>query len=463
MSRTASKATVTVAGNTLHFAQAGSYTIEYLPSGHVQIKLDGGKATVIKAADYAAVTSFTFAPGATLDSAIRVDGVTFTEAGPGGPFETSHNLDALLGELITTHGIDWTVDHLLVNGSRADTLMVLWDFLDDAYVAGNNPFNVALNETFVRLGVRYVEHIEGGGTPFTDVTVKYAADSNANGIPQREQSMHDNFLGNLNGGAINVRFSSDPALKAELLALIPNEYETRMLYEGLESQVGGARHDNVRAFDWDKGWDRPDYLDRDYNAVVDPLARNGSNMHYGTGNPADDWNVVRHEGAQVELALKVKHRGGDEYPEASIGPDGIATYHVLTGPQPGNPARAEWNFDFAATDYSPDQDFTYVVELDVDPTDGVEWLTVYSSALPLDTSFGGGSTFQNSSNVAFYRTPHAQVGGPGIDVDPAPGLQPYAFGDGTFGVRISAYDSDSGLLVARNEVEVIVGDGNPFG
>jgi hypothetical protein len=179
-------------------------------------------------------------------------------------------------------------------------------------------------------------------------------------------------------------------------------------------------------------------------------------MYYGAGNPTDDWTIVRHEGAQVELALKVKHRGGDEYPEASIGPDGVAKYTVLAGGMPGNPNRAEWNFDFAATDFSADTNFTYTLEFDIDPTEGEEWITLYSSALPLDTDFGSGSTFQNSTNIAFYRN--------AIDIDPnTPGIQPYALGDGTFGVRLTAYDAETGAMVARNQVDVIVGDGNPFG
>ncbi len=449
MARPASKATVILSNGNLHFTQSGTYTIDYLPSGNVQIKLDGGKATVLKPAEYASITSFSFAPGATLDSPIHINGVTFTEAGPGGPFEINLDLDSLIGSLIATNGIEWTVANLVINGSQADTFKTLWDYLDDAYVAGGNPFNIALNETFVRLGVEYVGYIEAGGTPFTDVTAKFAADTNANGIPQREQSMHDNLLGNLTIGAINSRFAGDPDLKAELLDLIPDDYEARLLYEGLESQVGGPRHDNVRAFDYDKGWDRPDYIDRSYNGLVDPLARDGGEMYYGDGNTVDDWNVVRHEGAGVELALKVKHRGGDEYPEFSIDPDGVAHYRVLDGAQPGNPNRAEWNFDFAATDFSADDDFTYTLELDVDPGAGVQWVTLYSSDAPLDTEFGAGSTFQNSSNIAFYRTL--------IDADPeTAGIQPYAFGEGEFNVRLSAFDADTGLLVATNEVVVHV-------
>ncbi len=451
MGKPAPKPTVIVSGTTLTFAQAGVYTIDYLPSGNVKIKVNGQEAVVLKPAEYAAITSFNFANGASLDGAVHVNGVTFHEADASGPFEINYNLDALIGTMLSTHGIDYTVHNLVINNSTADTLKVLWDYLDDAYVAGGNPFNVALNETFVRLGLAYVDYLDHGGTPFTDVTAKFTADSasDADLIPEREQSMHDNFLGNLTSGAIDGRFSGDPALKAQLLALIPDEYEARLLYEGNDTQVGGVRHDNVRAFDYDHGWDRPDYIDHDMNGVIDPAARDGSEMYYGDGNPTDDWNLIRHEGAQVELGLKIKHRGGDEYAESSVDGNGIAHYMVASGSQPGNPNRAEWNFDFAATDFSPDHNFKYVVELDVDPGAGRQWLALYSSDNPLDTALGGGDTFQNSSNVAFYRA--------FIDTDPGtPGVQQYAFGTGQFDLRISAFDAATNLFVVSHEVVVHV-------
>jgi hypothetical protein len=458
MSKPAAKAIYTISNGTLTFSKPGSYTVDYLPSGQVKIKLDGGQAAVLSAAEYASVTSFAFAPGASLNSGLQVNGVTFTEAGPAGGFEAHHSLNDTIGTLITQKGIAWVAENLLINGSQADTFKVLWDYLDDAYVAGNNYYNLPLNETFVRLGVEYAEYLAGGGAPLTDITAKFTADnSDADSIPQREQNMHDNLLGNLALVSIQGRNFGSP-LEQQLLALVPDEYESRAVYSGDQSARGGPAHDAVRAFDYDRGWAREDYLDVSYNSLADPLARDPAspgNMYYGNGNPADDWTIVRHEGAQVELALKVKHRGGDEYPEASIGPDGSASYQVLAGGSPSNPARAEWNFDFAATDFSPDQDFTYTLELDIDPGEGENWVTLYSSAAPLDSDLGSGSTFQNSTNLSFYKNM--------IDIDPdTAGIQPYALGDGTFGVRLTAYDADSGAMIARNAVEIIVGDGNPW-
>ena len=268
--------------------------------------------------------------------------------------------------------------------------------------------------------------------------------------------MHDNLLGNISLVSIQGR-NFGASLEQELLSLIPNEYETRAVYSGDQGARGGPAHDAVRAFDYDHGWSREDYLDLTTNGVVDALATDPAsvgNMYYGTGNPSDDWTIVRHEGAQVELALKVKHRGGDEYSE-TVGTDGSVRYNVVAGLAPSTSNRAEWNFDFSATDFSPDSNFTYKLELDVDPTSAENWVTLYSSAAPLDSDLGSGSTFQNSTNIAFYAGQ--------IDINPTmPGIQPYAFGDGTFDVRLSAFALGSGLFVASNQVEVIVGDGNPY-
>jgi hypothetical protein len=453
MSRTASKATVLLNNGNLHFTQAGVYTIEYLPSGNVQIKLDGGKATVLKPGDYAGITSFSFAPGATIGSPIRIDGVTFTEAGPAGPFEINLNLNNLLGTLITSQGIAWTVDNLVINGNKADTFKVLWDYLDDAYVAGNNFFNVALNETFVRLGAEYIEYLAAGGAPLTDITVKFAADNNMNGIPQREQSMHDNLLGNVNASSIADRQFGSP-LEGQLLALIPQEYQDRPYYSGNEDQVGGAAHDAVRAFDWEKGWSRPDYFDR-FLGKVDPIASDDRNndsvdeqMFYGTGNSNDFFNIVRHEGAGVELALKAKEfgpNGGDYGPaNRSYDVNGVLHYQVSTGASPDNANRADWSLDYAATvlPQGADESWTFKLFIDLDETSGVNF-----AEIPM-TVFGG--LLQGSSNYGFNFIRGA------IDVDDgAPGVQPYAFGVGEFDILLQAYAG--GDLIASNHIVVHVG------
>jgi hypothetical protein len=89
------------------------------------------QGAVLSAAEYASITSFSFAGGATLngDPHRRYH---VHRGGPAGGFEINRNLNDLLGTLITTKGVVWTADNLVINGSQADTFKVLWDYLDDA-------------------------------------------------------------------------------------------------------------------------------------------------------------------------------------------------------------------------------------------------------------------------------------------------------------------------------------------
>lgn len=467
----AKKNAVTLTGTTLNFNRAGDYTIDTSNPNKVVIRYEGDQALKLTAAQFAAITNYNLAnPNAELHiqasllngdtvtgpGYLNIKGLTFTEASASGSFEVSHNIDAALGSLLSTQGVEHVMSHLRVNGSERSAFMAVWDYLDDQYVAGGNYYNIPLNEAFVRLGVEYALYLNDGGHPLIDITAKFIADGpDADALPERDQSMHDNLLGNINTGSIESRNFPD-ALEAELIALVPPGYGDRPVYSGNADAVGGAGHDGARAFDYDRGWDRPDWTDRDYNAVIDPAAsRDGPDpdtfddeMYYGNGNPNDDWNVIRHEGAGVELGLKIKHRGGDEYPEASIDANGVAHYYVLPGTSPSHSGRAEWNFDFSATRLASGQDetFTYKVEIDTDPGPGESWLTVYSSD-GIQTEDVTADIFQDSSNYAFYAA--------GIDIDPnAPGIQPYAFGPGEFNIRLTAFSGSEIILV--NEVVVHV-------
>jgi hypothetical protein len=458
------KAAVTLTGTTLNLNRAGDYTIDTSQPNKVVIRYEGDQALKLTTAQFTAITNFNLAnPNAELHikagllngdtvtgpGYLNIKGLSFTEASASGSFETSHNVDAALGSLLSTQGVEHVMSHLRVNGSERSAFMAVWDYLDDQYVAGGNYYNIPLNEAFVRLGVEYALYLNDGGTPLIDITAKFTADgADADTLPERNQSMHDNLLGNINTGSIQARDFPD-ALETELLALVPPGYGDRPWFSGEDHDVGGAAHDGARAFDYDRGWDRPDWTDRDYNALIDPAARDGSSMYYGTGNPVDDWNVIRHEGAGVELGLKIKHREGDEYPEASIDANGVAHYTVASGPQPGNPSRAEWNFDFSATRLASGQDetFTYKVEVDLDPGPGETWYTLFTSAAPGDSDVSA-DIFQNSGNYAFYAA--------GIDTDPGtPGIQPYAFGPAEFNIRITAYDGSDVVLVNEVVVHVI--------
>ena len=427
--------------------KSGEYTIDFAGSG---VSIARGNLTYTDA-EFANITSFNFGK----ISSLNLTGITFVEANAAANsrFEPDTDVNRLVNDLLTSYGVKGALGILTVNGSTTDAFKLIWDFLDDPYVAGGEYYNTLLNASFARLGIEYAKYLDAGGAPLTDVVAKYVADDNDDGsVPQRYQSMHDNLLGNITTASIEGRNFPD-ALEAELLALVPAGYGTRAVYSGNQSDVGGAAHDGVRRFDYDRGWDREDYVERNYDGIVHATASRDTTpadgideqMYYGNGNTIDGWNIVRHEGAEVELALKVKHRtAGGDYAMDFADADGIAHYTVVTGAQVGNPERAEWNFDFSATDYSSDDQYSFTVELDIDPTDGETWQVIHSSATPNDSYTGDGSLLQNSYNIRFANL---------------------AFGEAEWGVRLTAFESGdtngngtSGETVLVNEIRVHVED-----
>ncbi len=181
------------------------------------------------------------------------------EAGLGGGLEPTIALNATittaLDTLPTTPGdlssVLATVETEL--GDTAQAIAVVWDYLDDAYVsAGPNQTNI--NEAFVRLGVEYVEYLQAGGSPLVDVTAKFTPDGpDADTLPERDQSLHDNLLGNLSQGVLNGRFSGTTL--TDLTALVSGadpDLLTRTYYDGQDSHP--AQEADARQFDLDNGF-----------------------------------------------------------------------------------------------------------------------------------------------------------------------------------------------------------------
>ena len=152
---------------------------------------------------------------------------------------------------------------------------------------------------------------------------------------------------------------------------------------------------------------RSDYLDKIADGSVDVRAQdaNGLEMKYGDGNTTDGWSIVRHEGAGVELDLKLKHRGGSVYDAISVDADGTVHYNVAEGTAAGSTTRAEWNFDFVATTLAAggDEAFAFKLMVDRDPTAAVN-LVEY---IPGDNPAG---SFQNSVNYGFIDADLATAG-----------------------------------------------------
>jgi hypothetical protein len=461
---------VTIVDGEINFLTPGEYSLAFVRN-KVKIHIPDGSTKTFSSEAFFGAESLNLRTGANLtidasvlddfaisglDGILRITGINFVEAedAPNNLFEPDKNLDTALGSAIDLFGAGHVAQHMTVNGSQGDAFKLIWDYLDDAYVAGNNYYNLDLNENFVRLGVEYASYLAGGGEPLSFIVAKFSPDGgDGDSIPERAQSMHDNLLGNLSAAALNDRFSGNPALLAELLALVPDEYEGRPVYSGSNAAVGGAAHDAVRAFDYDKGWDRPDYIDHAFGLVDDRASETdgvGGSMYYGSGNGNGAFNIIRHEGAGFELALKVKEYGIGDYLGGEAQVDGNEVhYTVPTGPSALRPDRADWSIDFAATVTAAGDDDSFVFKLfmDLDPSNGETLVEI-----PIGIDAGSGLA-QDSFNYAFISA--------FIDIDPVTdGIQPYAFGEGEFAIELRAYESaaDGGDLLAINRITVSVVD-----
>jgi hypothetical protein len=368
-------------------------------------------------------------------STLNNNGLAFIEANDPsslGDYEVQPDLSEELNILLNEFGVDETVEKLSQFADTADAIRLVWEHLDESYVSVG-PNNTDVNEAFVQLGLVYVDYLENGGDPLTFDTVKFEDGA-------REQNMHDNLLGNITEAALNQRDLFD-----DYGSQVPQEYLDRAYYSGNATAKGGPDHDAVRAFDYDKGWDREDYIDRFIGEVDDRATNNGDGeeMIFGDGNFTDNYTIARHEGAGIELALKAKERGEGNYDAPVDNGDGTFTYMVETGEDATD--RAEWNIDWAATvteagDDSVD-DFEFKFYVDIDPTIEEELVDLSGSGTQYyDGTFGTVSDWnetdlQNSWNNGFF--------GPEF-FDPDT--------EGQYAAKLEAYDD--GELIAAQTIYV---------
>src|SRR5690606_22532272 len=93
-----------------------------------------------------------------------------------------------------------------LGGNTAQAIAVVWDYLDDNYVA-SGPGHLQVNKAFTHLGIAYADYLKEGGTPLTGIVAKFTADDgDANSTAERFQNMHDNLLGNVTDAALIQRY-----------------------------------------------------------------------------------------------------------------------------------------------------------------------------------------------------------------------------------------------------------------
>lgn len=195
----------------------------------------------------------------------------------------------------------------------------------------------------------------------------------------------------------------------------------------------------MRAYDYDKGYARTDFLDMFFGDVDDRATDQGqgTEMIFGDGNSATNYAVTRHEGAGVELALKAKLRyNGDVDPEDVVyHEDGTATFQLDATPNPED--RMVWNIDWAATVTAAgdDDDFTFKFLADVDGSEAENFIDLTVTGDEYSGDLFSEEDMQNSWNYGFFED---------VDFDTTDAA-------GLYTVRLEAYDS-SNVLIAWQEI-----------
>jgi hypothetical protein len=355
------------------------------------------------------------------------------------------NLDASTADAAKSFTFD------VLNGVvRADvnvaTFQSIWTPLDADYgqtVNGNAITNVA----FAHLGAAYARYLENGGSSaaFSSIQVKGPVDAGDDGNG-RYQTLHDNLLGNISGVAAGDRGTT--TLITQLLGSTQaNEYFSRAYYSGDASEFQQQAHDLVRVFDFERGYVRNDYVSTILNGTLSETAQkpNTTDLIVGTGIPATGFNIVKHDGYGVELGLGVIYRQGPT--EIATLENGVPVFRVAGGTQStangsfqNDPTRAAWNFNFSAVDNEngSTKNLTFKLSVDLDPGEGTRFATFDLTS--------AGNVAQDSTNYAFLQS---------LFDDPStPAVETYAYGAGTFDIKLEAFDG--GTLAAANRIIVEV-------
>ena len=420
-----------------------------------------------------------------IDGDVNFTNVTFVQANAANDskFESSFELGGF-----TVSG-DATV-----NGNMADFFKAAWDYLDDNY----SYYNEAINSFGIDLGIKYALYLNAGGAPLTDIVAKFTADDNdAGSVPERLQTLHDNLLGNFDENSIADKFSDtvngdtsslytaeqiyqriQDAGLGDLLGVIGNIHDGRGIFSGNEGDIDGTGHNQVRVFDYQHGWDRPDFISFDSNGRVDSRAINVNEMYFGDGNTPNNYVIEQHEGAGVETALKVHFRTGNDILPSVVGADGTAIFVVPEGYQTNgvgnasstNMNRAAWSFDYSLVaglnGAEGDIDnFDFQLKVDTDKGAGVNYMVFNLEGSDGITPFvarndqgqviavfgedgpssDGTNTdiAQDSVNFGFSTIKGAIGGG-------------YAFGKGEFDIELTSYKDGTDEVLSNVHIRVIV-------
>lgn len=279
---------------------------------------------------------------------------------------------------------------LTVNRSLEDTYKAWWDSFDDFYAGGSNYYNTLINTQFVHLGNDYAAYLNAGGQAFLDV-VKTSGD-----YSNRQQTLHDNLLGNLGDAVIVSRFGADPG--DDPRTDTGRDFGDRPLPSGNDNTL--VRFEEAKTWDAANGVTRSDSNIDIKIGSLDDIAEDDASlgdMWNGTGNSIDNFRIVQVENFEIELGIKAKVRKGGDFTDGDRKDllnetfyNDIAADGAIGAPSSWNRAgtgapedMARWSFDFSiatnidGTDADAPllSDFLFKLVFDVDPGVGTSFVT----------------------------------------------------------------------------------------
>ena len=176
---------------------------------------------------------------------------------------------------------------------------------------------------------------------------------------------------------------------------------------------------------------------------------------FGSGNPNTGW-VSDTSAGGVQVAVRAKNRTDGTTPN-----NGAGTYNFPTGTAPSS-TRARWNWEFSAnsdsTGSSGDSltDYTWVLQVDTDPSAGVNFVSVNPFSFWLDNELGNNSTANGAGVFDPFNLSGYNVGQNSQNIVFAPWSQdPNA--NATYDFVFSAMSGN--VTVASASMKVIVGEG----
>jgi hypothetical protein len=380
------------------------------------------------------------------------------------PFCDVPNMSMLSFDSTADYGVLPT--QLLVNGNVADAFLTMWAGITLDYYAGLPSGSAIHDWVLARLGNDYVRYLEAHD-PIDVVAVS------ASGADPRAQTLHDNLLGRVNDDYVTQRVAAGDgyldARSPEAMA-----YGSRPSADGFSNDPSDERA--ALAWDYSKGINHIAYVSHDSGADVDAAGQfSPGTLWYAydsgavSGVSATGFTIGRHEGAGVELGLKVKDVGGMAIAPVSVDADGTAHYAVPAGAAPGGGAVAQWDIDFSAlaglngrTSETLDT-YAFTLRIDTDPTAGVAYrdftLSGDSATGIFNWGNGAGGVIADHDGPRPGLSQNSLNFGQGFikamfDMSPDPGDQPYDLSAGTFDVQLLASKDGVQLVGAHVVVDV---------